>query len=210
MKKLARFIRLMFEKLDIVEIDRTFVVFEIFWRRLRLRLQLKFWSTYRFSFNSKIHEKSTYWIANVRSTDRTVRDREKWVDVRARTSIENKEKMRQKRRKSWTKLLRVHKRKELTRKYDKDEISLQEMIAPPEELAVMMEDVKRAKREIQETGRARTKIRKPAKKTWESRLVAVPSFSKLDFDRSDFRILFTEFHFFVKLCRELFLISHLI
>lgn len=50
-------------------------------------------------------------------------------------------------------------------------------MAPPEELALIMEDVKRAKREIQEIGRARTKIRKPAKKTWESRLV--PNFFEI-------------------------------
>lgn len=62
----------------------------------------------------------------------------------------------------------------------------------PEELAITVEDVKRAKREIQEAGRARTKIRKLTKKTSKSQLVTTLNFSKLDFDRFDFRILFTE------------------
>lgn len=114
--------------------------------------------------------------------------------------IEDKEKIRQKKRKSWTKLLRLHKRKELTKKYDKERISLQEMMTMPEELAITVEDVKRAKREIQEAGRARMKIRKPAKKTWKSQLVTTLNFLKLDFDRFDSRILFTEFYFFVELC----------
>lgn len=109
--------------------------------------------------------------------------------------------MRQKSRKSWTKLMRVYKRKELTKKYDKERISLQEMMATPEELAVIMEDVKKAKREIQETGArtARTKIRKPAKETWKSRLVLVLNFSELSFDRFDYIILFTKFLFFIEL-----------
>lgn len=50
------------------------------------------------------------------------------------------------------------------------------MMTMPEELAITVEDVKRAKREIQEAGRARTKIRKPAKKTWKSRLVTILNF----------------------------------
>lgn len=77
--------------------------------------------------------------------------------------------------------MRVHKRKELTKKYDKERIS-QEMMETPEELAVIMEDVKKAKREIQETSRAKIKIRKPAKKTCKSRLVSMLNFSELSFD----------------------------
>lgn len=103
--------------------------------------------------------------------------------------------------------MRVHKRKVLTKKYDKERIS-QEMMETPEELAVMMEDVKKAKRELQEISRARIKIRKPTKKTCKSRLVPMLNYSELNFDRSDYIISFTEFHFFVELCPEsFFLIS---
>ncbi|XP_029665154.1 dynein intermediate chain 3, ciliary-like [Formica exsecta] len=147
--------------------------------------------------------RTTFGKIRIRPTDRAIKDHEKWdkVNVRVRTLIEKKEKMRQKSRKSWTKLMRVYKRKELTKKYDKERISLQEMMATPEELAVIMEDVKKAKREIQETGRARTartKIRKPAKETWKSRLVLVLN-SELSFNRFDYIILFTKFLFFIEL-----------
>ncbi|XP_011642622.1 uncharacterized protein LOC105430657 [Pogonomyrmex barbatus] len=109
----------------------------------------------------------------ISSTDRIVKDREKWGEVermklkdsiRARSPIRSKDRMRRKKRKCWTKLLRVHKRRELTRKYREEKICfLQEMT--PEELANMIEDVKRAKSEIQEANIERTKARKLAKRS---------------------------------------------
>lgn len=75
------------------------------------------------------------------------------------------------------------------------------MMAPPEELAVMMEDVRRAKREIREISRAKTKTRELAKKALKSGLVPVLASSELDFNRCGFGILFTSDSIFVKLHR---------
>lgn len=67
------------------------------------------------------------------------------------------------------------------------------MMAPPEELAVMMEDVRRAKREIREISRAKTKTRELAKKALRSGLVPVLASSELDLNRiRDF--IYEEFH----------------
>lgn len=95
-----------------------------------------------------------------------------------------KDKMRRKRGECWTKLLRVHKRRELTRKYSEEEKIrfLQKIMTPPEEFAAMTEDVRKAKKEIQESNMARTKARKLPKKALKSRLVPVLGFSEIDFD----------------------------
>lgn len=96
-------------------------------------------------------------------------------DIKAKSSIVSKDKMRRKKRECWTKLLRIHKRRELTRKYSSEEKIrfLQKMIAPPEEFTDMTEDAKKAKKEIQEANMARTKARKLTKKALKSRLVPV-------------------------------------
>ncbi|XP_067208123.1 dynein axonemal intermediate chain 2-like isoform X2 [Linepithema humile] len=113
----------------------------------------------------------------IRFADRAVKDRGKWKeearlkdDVETRTSIGSGDKMRWRKKKSWTELLRAHKREDPTRKCSKIKgiRFLQEMMAPPEELAVMMEDVRRAKREIREISRAKTKTRELAKKALKS------------------------------------------
>lgn len=124
-------------------------------------------------------------------------------DVETRTSIESWDKTRRKKKKSWTKLLRTHKREDPVRKCGKIKgIRFpQEMMAPPEELAVMMEDVRRAKREIREISRAKTKTRELAKKALKSGLVPVLASSELDFNRCGFGILFTSDSIFVKLHR---------
>ncbi|XP_018363614.1 PREDICTED: dynein intermediate chain 2, axonemal-like [Trachymyrmex cornetzi] len=108
-----------------------------------------------------------------RFTDRTVKDHEKWGevdkrmrskdDIRAKSSI--KDKMRRKKRECWTKFLRVHKRREPTRKYSTEEKIrfLQKMIVPLEEFADMTEDVKKAKKEIQEANMARKLTKKALK-----------------------------------------------
>ena len=88
--------------------------------------------------------------------------------------------MRRKKRECWTEFLRVYKRRELTRKYSTEEKIrfLQKMIVPLEEFADMTEDVKKAKKEIQEANMAR----KLTKKALKSRLVPVLGFSELDFN----------------------------
>ncbi|XP_018351598.1 PREDICTED: dynein intermediate chain 3, ciliary-like [Trachymyrmex septentrionalis] len=108
-----------------------------------------------------------------RFTDRTIKDHEKWGevdermrskdDIRAKSSI--KDKMRRKRRECWTELQRVHKRRELTRKYSTEKKIgfLQKMIVPLEEFADMTEDVKKAKKEIQEANMARKLTKKALK-----------------------------------------------
>ncbi|XP_012542802.2 dynein intermediate chain 3, ciliary [Monomorium pharaonis] len=118
----------------------------------------------------------------IRPTDRTVKDREKWSevdertrskdDIRTRSSI--KDKMKRKERECWTKLLRVYKRRELTREYSGEEKIrfFQKIMAPPEEFASMTEDVRKAKKEIQEANMARTKARELTKKTLKSRAMA--------------------------------------
>ncbi|XP_011698551.1 PREDICTED: uncharacterized protein LOC105456303 [Wasmannia auropunctata] len=117
----------------------------------------------------------------IRSTDRAVKDREKWGevdegmrskgDIRARSI---KGKMRRQKRECWTKLLRAHKRGELTRKHsEKEKIRLlQKMMAPPEEFAGMTEYVRKAKKEIHEAGVAGTKARKFTKKALKSSATA--------------------------------------
>lgn len=55
-------------------------------------------------------------------------------------------------------------------------------MTPPEEFAAMTEDVRKAKKEIQESNMARTKARKLPKKALKSRLVPVLGFSEIDFD----------------------------
>ncbi|KAL0114594.1 hypothetical protein PUN28_011710 [Cardiocondyla obscurior] len=74
--------------------------------------------------------------------------------------------MRWKKRKSWTKLQRVVKRKDLTEKYDEGEkICIpQKTMVPLEEFVGMAEDVKKAKKEIQEANMDRTKAKKPTEK----------------------------------------------
>jgi hypothetical protein len=103
-------------------------------------------------------------------------------------SIGSGDKMRRKQKKSWTKLLRAHKREDLARKCSKIKGTrfLQEMMAPPEEFAVMMEDVKRAKMEIREINRAKMKTRELTKKALKSGLVLVLASSELDFNRFGF------------------------
>lgn len=64
-------------------------------------------------------------------------------------SIGRKDEMRRKKRVSWTKLLRAHKREERVR-------SLQKMMS----LEELVEDATRAKREIREANKARMKTRK--------------------------------------------------
>lgn len=87
-----------------------------------------------------------------------------------------KNKMRRK-RECWTKLLRVYKRRELTRKYSEEEkIRFLQRMAPPEELADMTEHVRKAKKEIQEANITRTKARKFTKKALKSRLVSAQVF----------------------------------
>jgi len=100
-------------------------------------------------------------------------------DIRARSSI--KDKMRWKKR-EW-KLLRIHKRRELTRKYrGEDKIRfLQKMMPPPEEFAGMTEDVRKAKKEIQDANMAGTKGRKLTKKALKSRLVPILGFFGIGF-----------------------------
>jgi len=87
-----------------------------------------------------------------------------------------KNKMRWKKRECWTKLLRVYKRRELTRKCDEEKIRFLQRMAPPEELADMTEHVRKAKKEIQEANITRTKARKFTKKALKSRLVPVQVF----------------------------------
>jgi len=120
--------------------------------------------------------------------------------------------MRWKKKKSWTKLLRAYKREDPSRKCSKIKgiRFLQEMMAP-EELAVMMEDVRRAKMEIREINRAKTKTRELARKALKSGLVLVLACSELDFNRFGFGILFTRDSIFVKLRQQSFItfISHL-
>ncbi|EGI61970.1 Dynein intermediate chain 2, axonemal [Acromyrmex echinatior] len=108
-----------------------------------------------------------------RFTDRTIKDHEKWGevderirskdDIRAKSSI--KDKMRQKKRERWTEFLRVHKRRKQTRKYSTEEKIrfVQKMIVPLEEFADMTEDVKKAKKEIQEANMARKLTKKALK-----------------------------------------------
>lgn len=83
--------------------------------------------------------------------------------------------MRRKKKECWTKLLRVYKRKELARKYSEEEKIrfLQKMMEPPEEFAEMTEDVRKAKKEIQEASIARIKAREFSKKATKSGLVLV-------------------------------------
>ena len=76
------------------------------------------------------------------------------------------------------------------------------MIVPLEEFADMTEDVKKAKKEIQEANMAR----KLTKKALKSRLVPVLGFPKLDFNWFIFRILFSEDFIFVELYSKSFLI----
>ncbi|KAG5329902.1 DNAI2 protein, partial [Acromyrmex charruanus] len=108
-----------------------------------------------------------------RFTDRTIKDHEKWGevderirskdDIRAKSSI--KDKMRRKKRERWTEFLRVHKRRKQTRKYSTEEkiCFVQKMIVPLEEFADMTEDVKKAKKEIQEANMARKLTKKALK-----------------------------------------------
>jgi len=100
-------------------------------------------------------------------------------DIRARSI---KDKMRWKKR-EWTKPLRIHKRRELTRKYrGEDKIRfLQKMMAPSEEFAGMTEDVRKAKKEIQEANMTGTKGRKLTKKALKSRLVSILGFFGIGF-----------------------------
>ncbi|XP_071637925.1 uncharacterized protein [Temnothorax longispinosus] len=121
-----------------------------------------------------------------RSPDRTVKDREKWSeidkkmrlkddDIGARLSI--KKKLRQKKRECWTELLRVHKRRELTRKYSEEEkIRFLQKMAPPEEFAGMTENARKAKKEIQEANIVMTKARKFTKKALKSNAAATEKF----------------------------------
>jgi len=131
-------------------------------------------------------------------------------DIRARSSI--KDKMRWKKR-EWTKLLRIHKRRELTRKYrGEDKIRfLQKMMAPPEEFAGMTEDVRKAKKEIQEANMTGTKGRKLTKKALKSRLV--PRFFRNWISTGFiFRILFSKFYsvsLFFELYSDSFLIFYI-
>lgn len=120
------------------------------------------------------------------------------------SSIKNK--MRRKKRECWTKLLRIHKRRQLTRKYSEEKKILQRM-ASPEELADMTEHARKAKKEIQEANIARTKARKFTKKAFKSRLVPVLGFSELNFGWLIFRFLFSEDFIFLELCPESFLSS---
>lgn len=130
-------------------------------------------------------------------------------DIKARSPIVSKDEIRRKKREYWTKLLRVHKRRELTKKYSSEEkiCFLQKMIAPPEEFADMTEDAKKAKKEIQEANMARTKARKLTKKALKSRLV--PVFRNWIFNSFIFRILFSEEFIFFELCPESFLFFYL-
>lgn len=116
-------------------------------------------------------------------------------DIKARSLI--RDKMRRKKRKCWTELLRVYKRRELTRKYSGEEKirSLQKAMAPPEEFASMTENVRKAKKEIQETNMARTKARRRTKKASKSRFVPVLGFAELDFGISlSLESYFLRFH----------------
>lgn len=106
--------------------------------------------------------------------------RSKDDDIGARSI---KDKMRRKKKECWTKLLRVHKRRESTRKYSEEEKIhfLQKIMAPPEEFTNITEDVRKAKKKIHEANTARTKARKLTKKALKSRLVPVLGFSEFDF-----------------------------
>ncbi|XP_018312300.1 dynein intermediate chain 3, ciliary [Mycetomoellerius zeteki] len=108
-----------------------------------------------------------------RFTDRAAKDHEKWGevdermrskdDIRAKLLV--KDKMRRKKKERWTKFLRVHKRKELTRKYSSEEKIrfFQKMMVPLVEFADMTEDVRKAKKEIQEANMARKLTKKALK-----------------------------------------------
>ncbi|XP_018406785.1 PREDICTED: dynein intermediate chain 2, axonemal-like [Cyphomyrmex costatus] len=116
--------------------------------------------------------RTTFAIRKTRFTDRVVKGHEKWGDVDERMRSKDvikvkssiKDKIRRKKRECWTEFLRVHKCKELTRKYSTQEkIRFLQKMAPLEEFADMTEDVKKAKKEIQEANMARKLTKKALK-----------------------------------------------
>ncbi|XP_014473596.1 PREDICTED: dynein intermediate chain 2, axonemal-like [Dinoponera quadriceps] len=116
---------------------------------------------------------------SIRFADRAVRDRPKWIrdgakrseedDVGARTSVESKGKTRQRRRESWTKLVRDYKRAVSSRETIR---SFWEMTEPPKELREAAREAKREIRKAERSDEARTRARKLAKRALKTTVTA--------------------------------------